>query len=279
MKVVLLAGGKGTRITEESIYRPKPMVEIGGKPILWHIMKQYSHYGFDEFIVCAGYKQEYIKEWFDNYFLHVSDITYDFTDGKNVIVNRSFIEPWKVTIVDTGQNTMTGGRVKRIREYIGKETFMLTYGDAVCDVNISELASFHKSHGKKATMTSVIQKQEKGESPKLSAGKQNYDFLHIADVAHAFYLIAEKGINGTNYIIGSGEAKPLREYLEVVGKIANDTMGTAIPLGFGEITSNVVYLPKSVFSISQLVEDTGFSPTITFEEGIKRTVNWIVGQG
>ena len=128
-------------------------------------------------------------------------------------------------------------------------------------------------------VNTVIRSVLKGESPKLSAGKQNYDFLHIADVAHAFYLIAEKGINGTNYIIGSGEAKPLREYLEVVGKIANDPMGTAIPLGFGEITSNVVYLPKSVFSISQLVEDTGFSPTITFEEGIKRTVNWIVGQG
>ncbi len=194
MKVVLLAGGKGTRITEESIYRPKPMVEIGGKPILWHIMKQYSHYGFNEFIICAGYKQEYIKEWFDNYFLHVCDITYDFTSGKNIIVNKSFIEPWKVTIIDTGQNTMTGGRVKRIREYIGRETFMLTYGDAVCDVNIFELATFHKSHGKMATMTSVIQKQEKGVLDINSVGfvrsfreKQKDDGIPI----NAGYMVLE----------------------------------------------------------------------------------------
>lgn len=162
MKVVLLAGGKGTRISEESIYRPKPMVEIAGKPILWHIMKQYSHYGFNEFIICAGYKQEYIKEWFNDYFLHVSDVTYDFTRGKEVIVNKTFVEPWKVTVIDTGLNTMTGGRVKRIQEYIGNETFMLTYGDAVCDVDITKVVAFHKEHGKKATMTSVIQKQEKG---------------------------------------------------------------------------------------------------------------------
>ncbi len=126
-------------------------------------------------------------------------------------------------------------------------------------------------------INTVIRSILNGESPKLSAGKQNYDFLHIADVAHAFYLIAEKGIDGTNYIIGSGEVKPLREYLEVVGKIANDTMETDIPLGFGEITSNIVNLPESVFSISQLVEDTGFRPAISFEDGIKRTVNWIVG--
>lgn len=197
MKVILLAGGKGTRITEESIYRPKPMIEIGGKPILWHIMKQYSYYGFNEFIICAGYKQEYIKEWFDNYFLHVSDITYDFTDGKSVIVNRSFIEPWKVTIVDTGQNTMTGGRVKRVQEYIGGETFMLTYGDAVCDVNISELAVFHKSHGKKATMTSVIQKQVKGVLDINSVGvvrsfreKQKVDGIPI----NAGYMVLEPDI-------------------------------------------------------------------------------------
>lgn len=128
-------------------------------------------------------------------------------------------------------------------------------------------------------VNSVIRSVIKGESPKLSAGKQNYDFLHIADVAHAFYLIAEKGIDGTNYIIGSGKAKPLREYLEIVGKIANEAMGADIPLGFGQVTSNVVCLPESVFSISQLVKDTGFAPTISFEEGVKRTVGWIVGQG
>lgn len=128
-------------------------------------------------------------------------------------------------------------------------------------------------------VNSVIRSIIKGESPKLSAGKQNYDFLHIEDVSHAFYLIAEKGIDGTNYIIGSGDVKPLREYLEVVGKIANDAVGKNIPLGFGEIVSNVIYLPETVFSISQLVEDTGFTPTISFEEGIRRTVDWIINHG
>lgn len=162
MKVVLLAGGKGTRISEESIYRPKPMVEIGGNPVLWHIMKEYSYYGFNEFIVCAGYKQEYIKEWFDNYFLHASDITFDYSNGKKIIVNNSSVEPWKVTIVDTGEDTMTGGRIRRIRDYIKDDSFMLTYGDGVCDVNISDLVKFHESHGKMVTMTSVVQKQTKG---------------------------------------------------------------------------------------------------------------------
>ncbi|NNJ32823.1 glucose-1-phosphate cytidylyltransferase [Lacrimispora defluvii] len=163
MKVVLLAGGMGTRISEESAYRPKPMVEISGMPILWHIMKEYSYYGYNEFIICAGYKQEYIKEWFDNFFLHSSDIEYDFTEGKKeVVVRETHVEPWKVTIVDTGLNTMTGGRVKRVQKYIGNEPFMLTYGDGVCDVNIAELVKFHKQHGKIATLTSVIQKQEKG---------------------------------------------------------------------------------------------------------------------
>lgn len=162
MKVVLLAGGKGTRIYEESIYRPKPMVEIGGMPILWHIMKEYSYYGYNEFIICAGYKQEYIKEWFNNYFLNTCDITFDYTNGKDIIVRHQKTEPWKVTVVDTGIDTMTGGRIKRIQEYVGDETFMLTYGDGVCDVEIDKLIEFHKEHGKIATITAVIQKQEKG---------------------------------------------------------------------------------------------------------------------
>ena len=163
MKVVILAGGMGTRISEESGYRPKPMIEIGDKPILWHIMKEYSHYGFNEFIICAGYKQHMIKEWFADYFLQNSDVTFDYTNGRNeMTVHESSIEPWKVTVVDTGFNTMTGGRVKRIQKYIGDETFMLTYGDGVCDVNIEDLLTFHKSHGKKATLTAVVQKQEKG---------------------------------------------------------------------------------------------------------------------
>ena len=163
MKVVLLAGGYGTRISEESQFKPKPMIEIGGKPILWHIMKEYSYYGFNEFIICAGYKQHIIKEWFANYYLHNSDITFDYTNGKNdIIVHNQFCEPWKVTVVDTGLNTMTGGRVKRIQEYIGNESFMLTYGDGVCDVNIKDLLEFHQSHGKIATLTAVMLDQQKG---------------------------------------------------------------------------------------------------------------------
>ena len=139
MKVVLLAGGFGTRISEESQFKPKPMIEIGGKPILWHIMKEYSYYGFNEFIICAGYKQHVIKEWFPDYYLHNSDVTFDFTKGNNdMIIHDRYCEPWKVTVVDTGLNTMTGGRIKRVQKYIGDETFMMTYGDGVCDVNISE---------------------------------------------------------------------------------------------------------------------------------------------
>ncbi len=154
MKVVILAGGFGTRISEESQFKPKPMVELGGMPILWHIMKLYSHYGYNEFIICAGYKQHVIKEYFADYFLHTSDVTYDFTHGKSeMTVHRTASEPWKVTVVDTGLNTMTGGRVKRVKEYIGDKPFMLTYGDGVSDVNIGELVKFHQSHGKLVTMS------------------------------------------------------------------------------------------------------------------------------
>lgn len=156
MKVVILAGGYGTRISEESHLKPKPMLGIGEMPILWHIMKIYSHYGFNEFIICAGYKQYIIKEWFADYYLHNSDITFDFTCGNQLqIHNTQEVEPWKVTVVDTGLNTMTGGRVKRIQKYVGNEPFMLTYGDGVSDINIDELLKFHKSHGKIATLTTV----------------------------------------------------------------------------------------------------------------------------
>ena len=172
MKVVILAGGFGTRISEESHLKPKPMIEIGGKPILWHVMKEYDHYGFNEFIICAGYKQHVIKEWFAEYFLHNSDITFDFTHGKNdMIVHNQHCEPWKVSVVDTGLNTMTGGRVKRIQPYVGNETFMLTYGDGVSDVNIQELLAFHKSHGKIATITSVMFEQTKGFLDTTSQGQ------------------------------------------------------------------------------------------------------------
>ena len=155
MKVVMLAGGYGTRISEESHLKPKPMIEIGGKPILWHIMKEYSFYGFNEFIICAGYKQHVIKEYFANYYLHNSDITFDFTSENKMTIHNNVAEPWKVTIVDTGLNTMTGGRLLRVKDYVGDETFMLTYGDGVCDINLQRLLEFHKEHGRLATITAV----------------------------------------------------------------------------------------------------------------------------
>ena len=163
MKVVLLAGGFGTRISEESVYRPKPMIDIGEKPILWHVMKEYAYYGHNDFIICAGYKQEYIKKWFADYFLCSSDVTFDYTKGNNELtIHQSNIEPWKVTVVDTGLNTMTGGRIKRIQKYIGNETFFMTYGDGVCDVDINKVLDYHISHGKIATLTAVLQDQSKG---------------------------------------------------------------------------------------------------------------------
>lgn len=155
MKAVILAGGFGTRISEESRFKPKPMIEIGGMPVLWHIMKSYSNYGVNEFIVCAGYKQHIIKEWFADYFLHTSDITFDFTQDDKIIVHNKRAEQWKVTVVDTGLNTMTGGRLKRVRKYIGDEPFFMTYGDGVADVDIDKLLAFHKNHGRLATMTAV----------------------------------------------------------------------------------------------------------------------------
>ena len=154
MKVVILAGGMGTRLSEETDVRPKPMAEIGDKPILWHIMKGYSHYGFNDFVLCLGYKGYMIKEYFANYFLHQADVTIDMK--KNCMeVHHGKAEPWKVTLVDTGLNTMTGGRIKRVQEYIGKKPFMLTYGDGVADVDLNKLAAFHKKQGMLATMTAI----------------------------------------------------------------------------------------------------------------------------
>lgn len=154
MKVVILAGGFGTRLSEETDIKPKPMVEIGGKPILWHIMKIYSSFGFNEFVICLGYKGYTIKEYFAHYFIHNSDVTFDFSNNNERIIHTHNAEPWKVTLVDTGINTMTGGRVKRVQPYIGDEPFMLTYGDGVANININEVLKFHKSHGKAITMSS-----------------------------------------------------------------------------------------------------------------------------
>jgi len=155
MKAVILAGGLGTRLSEETVSKPKPMVEIGGKPILWHILKMYSYYGINDFIICCGYKGYVIKEYFANYFLHESDITFDMKNNK-MIVHKERAEPWKITLIDTGENSMTGGRLKRVLPYIkDDESFCFTYGDGVSDVNIKELIHFHKSHGKQATLTAV----------------------------------------------------------------------------------------------------------------------------
>lgn len=155
MKVVILAGGFGTRISEESHLKPKPMIEIGDRPILWHIMKTYSHYGHNDFIICAGYKQHIIKQYFAEYYLHGSDVTFNFENNGEIIIHNNFSEPWKVTVVDTGLNTMTGGRIKRIKDYVGNEPFMMTYGDGVCDIDINKLLEFHNLHKKIATMTAV----------------------------------------------------------------------------------------------------------------------------
>ena len=163
MKVVLLAGGFGTRISEETGNTPKPLVEIGGLPIIWHIMKSYAYYGHNEFIICAGYKQNMMKKWFSDYYLYNSDVTFDYRNHKNdVLIHEQHCEPWKITVVDTGLNTMTGGRIKRIQKYIGDEPFLMTYGDGVCDVDITKLIAFHKEHGKTATLTAVMQDQSKG---------------------------------------------------------------------------------------------------------------------
>lgn len=155
MKVVILAGGFGTRISEESHLIPKPMVEIGERPILWHIMKYYSSYGHNDFIICCGYKQYVIKEFFADYYLHTSDVTFDFTRESNMTIHNNTSEPWKVTLIDTGLNTMTGGRIKRVKDYIGDETFLLTYGDGVSNVNVTSLVDFHHKHGKMATITAI----------------------------------------------------------------------------------------------------------------------------
>jgi glucose-1-phosphate cytidylyltransferase len=155
MKVVILSGGYGTRISEESHLKPKPMIEIGGRPILWHIMKIYSHYGFNDFVICLGYKGYTIKEYFAHYFLHEANVTFDFTNENARIIHEHTAEPWKVTLVDTGMETMTGGRVKRIQPYVGDAPFMLTYGDGVADIDLRKLVEFHKGHGKLATVTST----------------------------------------------------------------------------------------------------------------------------
>ena len=154
MKAVILAGGLGTRISEESHLKPKPMIEIGGRPILWHIMKIYSHYGINDFVICLGYRGYVIKEYFANYFLHMSDVTFDISENR-MEVHQQYAEPWRVTLVDTGQETLTGGRLKRVREYVGNEGFCFTYGDGVADIDVGKLIQFHRSQRSLATLTAI----------------------------------------------------------------------------------------------------------------------------
>ena len=214
--MVLLAGGFGTRISEESQYKPKPMINIGEQPILWHIMKEYAYYGHSEFIICAGYKQQVIKKWFADYFLRNSDISFDFRNNQNeMIIHESHLEPWKVTVVDTGLNTMTGGRIKRVQKYVGDEPFLMTYGDGVCDVDINKLIDFHKAHGKIATLTAVLQDQSKGvldiggdNAVKSFREKQVTDGVPI----NAGYMVLEPEI--FDYIDGDStvfEKEPLEQ--------------------------------------------------------------------
>lgn len=182
MKVVILAGGFGTRISEESHLKPKPMIEIGEKPILWHIMKEYSHFGHNEFIICCGYKQHMIKEYFADYYLYNGDVTFDFAQKNEMIIHNNISEPWKVTLVDTGLNTMTGGRIKRIQKYIGNESFMMTYGDGVSDINLDSLLEFHKNKGQIATLTAVHVGQRFGV---LDIDRESKDILAFREKSKA----------------------------------------------------------------------------------------------
>ena len=214
MKVVILAGGFGTRISEESHLKPKPMIEIGERPILWHIMKYYSQFGFHEFVICLGYKQYVVKEFFADYFLHTSDVTFDLANNQ-MEVHNNYSEPWKVTLVDTGLHTMTGGRIKRIRDYVGGETFMLTYGDGVADVDIAALLAFHKKHGKIATITAVNVGQEFGVldvdgDNNINAFREKND--DDGSLINGGFMVMEPGV--FDYIEGDAtvfEKKPLED--------------------------------------------------------------------
>ena len=215
MKLVILAGGLGTRIAEESHLKPKPMIEIGEKPILWHIMKEYSAQGFNEFVICGGYKQHIIKQWFSDYFICNSDVTFDFTDNNKMIIHNNETEKWKVTVVDTGLNTGTGGRLKRVKEYIGNETFMMTYGDGVSNVNLQELLKHHQESGALVTLTSVTINQRYGilgmdEQSRVTSFREKSD--NDAERVNAGYMVLEPEV--FEYIEGDAtyfEQEPLEK--------------------------------------------------------------------
>lgn len=216
MKAVILAGGLGTRISEETHLKPKPMIEIGGKPVLWHIMKLYSHHGINDFIICCGYKGYVIKEYFANYFLHMSDVTFDMSKN-SMEVHHRYVEPWRVTLVDTGERTLTGGRLKRIREHLDDEPFCFTYGDGVSDVNITELIKFHNQHGKPATVTAI---QPPGRYGALNLhGNQVKSFQEKPDgdgswINGGYFVLCPSVIDYIADDMTSWEAEPLSQLAE-----------------------------------------------------------------
>ena len=220
MKALILAGGFGSRISEESHLRPKPMIEIGEMPILWHIMKTYSFHGINDFVILAGYKQHIIKEWFADYFLHTSDVTFDFTNDKQeIIIHRKNTEPWRVTVVDTGLNTMTGGRIKRVQKYVGDNTFMLTYGDGVGNINIEKLLQYHKDHGRIGTISVYNFGQNKGvldvgENGKVTAFREKSDV--DGDLINIGFMVFEPEV--FDYIAGDDttfEKETLKKLVEL----------------------------------------------------------------
>ncbi len=213
MKAVILAGGLGTRISEESHLKPKPMITIGGKPIIWHIMKLYSHYGVNEFVICLGYKGYVIKEYFANYFLHMSDVTFDMANNK-MEVHEQHAEPWKVTLVETGEDAQTGGRLKAVRDYVGDDTFCFTYGDGVSDINIAELIEFHKSHGKSATVTAIQPPGRYGALNIQDKGVQNFQEKPAGDGAWingGFFVLEPSVLELIDNPETSWEAEPLEK--------------------------------------------------------------------
>ena len=212
MKTVILAGGLGSRIAEESSSRPKPMIEIGGKPILWHIMKIYSSYGLNDFIICCGYKGYLIKEYFANYFLHMSDVTFDMGNNNAMQIHQRNSEPWKITLIDTGEGTLTGGRLKRVSRYLGDDDFCFTYGDGVGDIDITKLIAFHKKHRKKATVTAVQPPgrfgalELEGESVKSFVEKPHGDGMYING---GFFVLSPKVLDLIDGDATTWEREPL----------------------------------------------------------------------
>jgi glucose-1-phosphate cytidylyltransferase len=221
MKAVILAGGLGTRISEETASRPKPMVDVGGKPILWHIMKLYSAHGVNDFVICCGYKGYMIKEYFANYFLHMSDVTFDMASNNDVQIHQQHAEPWKITLIDTGEDTLTGGRLKRVHQYLNDEDFCFTYGDGVGDIDITKLIAFHKAHGKQATVTAVQPPSRFGALDMDGTSVINFTEKPLGDgmyINGGFFVLSPKVIDLIKDDSTIWERKPL-ETLAISGQL------------------------------------------------------------